>query len=261
MRTRRSSVPKWLLLAAVLALIAPLGEAEDNTVTANEVVTAIEGTFGVTPGERRNHTKGTCALGEFVGAADAAAYSRSALFSGRAVPVVARFSLAGGNPKAPDTAKSARGMALEFRLPDGGLQHMTMLNTPMFGAAEPRTFLDLMVASKPDPTTGKPDPEKIKAFKASHPDNLAQAEFLANNNPPASYANSTYFGIHTFKFINRGEKTTLVRWRFVPQDGEKRLSDAELKEMPKDFLEQALIERTKQGPVTLGHVAYPRRSW
>jgi catalase len=262
MRMRRSNVPKWLL-TALLALIAPLGEAEENTVTASEVVTAIEGTFGVTPGERRNHTKGTCALGEFVGSPEAAAYSRSALFSGRAVPVVARFSLAGGNPKAPDTAKSARGMALEFRLPDGGLQHMTMLNTPMFGAAEPRTFLDLMVASKPDPTTGKPDPEKIKAFKATHPDNLAQAEFLANNNPPVSYAKSTYFGIHTFKFINRGERTTLVRWRFVPQDGEKRLSDAELKEMPKDFLEQALIERTKQGPVrwdmllTLGEAGDP----
>ena len=48
-------------------------------------------------------------------------------------------------------------------------------------------------------------------------------------------------------------KTTLVRWRFVPQDGEKRLSDAELKSMPPNFLEQALIDRTKQRPTALGH--------
>ena len=34
-----------------------------------------------------------------------------------------------------------------------------------------------------------------------------------------------------------------------PEDGEKGLTDAELKSMPADFLEQALIERTKQGPV------------
>jgi hypothetical protein len=73
-RTNRSDLPKWLL-TAVLTLSAPLGAAEENTVTADEVVTAIEGVFGVTPGERRNHTKGTCALGEFVGTADAAAYS------------------------------------------------------------------------------------------------------------------------------------------------------------------------------------------
>jgi catalase len=240
---------KWVL-AGVLALGTPLGMAEEAEVTPDQAVSAIEAVFGVTPGERRNHIKGTCAAGEFVGDPKAAdAYSRSALFSGRPVPVVARFSLAGGNPKAPDVAKNPRGIALEFSLPKGESQHMTMLNTPVFGAAQPRTFLDLMIALKPDPATGKPDPEKIKAFKASHPDNLAQADFLANNNPPVSYANSAYFGIHTFKFVNSAKKTTLVRWRFVPQDGEKRLSDAELKSMPPNFLEQALIERMKQGPL------------
>lgn len=239
---------QWLL-ASMLALSAPLAHAAQEDVTADQVVTAIEGTFGVTPGERRNHTKGTCALGEFVGSPETAAYSRSALFSGKPVPVVARFSLAGGNPKVPDTARNARGMALEFRLPDGKLQHMTMLNTPVFGASQPRTFLDQMIAMKPDPATGKPDPEKIKAFKATHPDSLAQANFLAKNNPPASYATSVFFGIHTFKFINRHNKTTLVRWRFVPEDGEKRLSDDELKTAPASFLEQALIDRTHKGPV------------
>ena len=106
-----------------------------------------------------------------------------------------------------------------------------------------------MLAMKPDPATGKPDPEKMKAFKASHPDNLAQTEFLAKNNPPASYATSSYFGIHTFKFINGDGKVTPVRWRFVPQDGEKRLSDDELKSAPLNFLEAALIERAKQGTV------------
>lgn len=237
------------LLTGALTLAAPCCMAAANKVTAEQAVTALENTFGVTPGERRNHTKGTCAAGEFIGTPEAAAYSRSALFSGKPVPVVARFSLSGGNPKAPDTAKSARGMALEFRLPGDNLQHITMLNTPVFGAVEPQTFVDMIVASKPDPATGKPDPEKIKAFKASHPDSLAQAIFLATNNPPASYANSAYFGIHTFKFINRAKKTTYVRWRFVPQDGEKRLTDDELKSSPPNFLEQALIERTKRGPV------------
>jgi catalase len=248
MHSNRNSLPAWML-TGVLVLAAPLCMAAGNEVTADQAVSALESTFGITPGERRNHTKGVCAAGEFVGMPGAAIYSRSALFSGKPVPVIARFSLAGGNPKAPDTAKTARGMALEFKLPDGSLQHMTMLNTPVFGAAQPQTFLDLIVAMKPDPATGKPDPEKIKAFKASHPDNLAQAEFLANNNPPTSYANSSYFGIHAFKFINRDNETTLVRWRFVPQDGEKRLSGDELGSSPPDFLEQVLIERTKQGPV------------
>lgn len=244
----KNKLHQWLL-ASVLALGTSLGMAAQDEVTADQVVAAMEGTFGVTPGERRNHTKGTCALGEFIGLPEAAAYSRSALFSGKRIPVAARFSLAGGNPKAPDTARSPRGMALEFKLPDSSLQHMTMLNTPIFGARNPQTFLDMIVAMKPDPATGKPDPEKIKAFKATHPDSLAQAEFLASHIPPASYATSAYFGIHTFKFINRDNKTSLVRWRFIPQDGEKRLSDDELKSFPPDFLEQALMARAKQGPV------------
>ncbi len=245
---QRINSQQWLL-AGALALAQSFGIAAQPEVSAAQVVAAIEDAFGVTPGERRNHIKGTCATGEFVGLPAAAAVSRSGLFSGKPIPVVARFSLNGGNPKVPDTTKNPRGMALEFRLPGGGVQHMTMLNTPMFGATQPRTFLDLMIAIKPDPATGKPDPERIKAFRATHPDSRAQAEYLASNNPPSSYGNSAYWGVHTFKFVDRDNKASLVRWRFVPQDGEKRLSDEELKSSPANFLEAALIERTRQGPL------------
>lgn len=248
LQVHRDRITPWLLSGIIVAA-APLACAADGGVTPAQAVSAIEATFGVTPGERRNHTKGLCATGEFVGTADAAEYSRSALFSGKVIPVVARYSLAGGNPNAPDTARSPRGMALEFALPDGSLQHMTMLNTPVFGAAEPQTFLDLMIAMRPDPATGKPDPEKMKTFGETRPDSHAQAQFLASHNPPPSYANSAYFGIHTFKFVDRDGETTLVRWRFVPQDGERQLSDDALKAAPPDFLEQALIERTERGPV------------
>ena len=233
--------------AALVGVATPAGAQEP--VTAPQVVTALEEAYGVHPGQRRNHTKGMCALGSFVGTPEAAAYSRSALFLGSTIPVVARFSLAGGNPNAADTEKTPRGMALEFRLSDGSRQHMTMLNTPMFFATMPRTFLDKMLALKPDPATGKPNPDALKAFAATHPDNKGQADFLAANNPPPSYADSAYYGIHTFKFIDKDNHTTFVKWRFDPEDGQKSLTDAELKSMPADFLEQALIERAKQGPV------------
>ena len=141
------------------------------------------------------------------------------------------------------------GMALEFRLPSSGWQHMTMLNTPTFFAAMPRTFLDKMRALRPDPATGKPDAQALAAFAASHPDNRGQAAFLAGHNPPPSYATTAYYGIHTFRFINREDRLTLVRWRFVPQDGDRTLTDAELATMPRDFLEAALVERTQQSPV------------
>jgi catalase len=93
--------------AALVGFAAPAGAQEP--VTAPQVVTALEEAYGVHPGQRRNHTKGMCALGSFVGTPEAAAYSRSALFSGSTVPAVVRFSLAGGNPNAADTEKTPRG--------------------------------------------------------------------------------------------------------------------------------------------------------
>jgi len=261
----RANSRRWLvgglLLLGALPVLAPTqrARAADDT-PPQDVIKALEDVYGVHRGQRRNHAKGTCAIGEFVGRPAAAAYSRSALFSGRAVPVVARFSLAGGDPNASDAEKSPRGMALEFRLPGDHLQHMTMLDTPTFFAAMPRTFLDKILALKPDPATGKPDPAALAAFAKMHPESAG----LPEHNPPPSYANSAYFGIHTFRFIDRDERTTLVRWRFVPQDGEKSLTDAELASRPRDFLERALIERTKRGPmrwdmvITIGQPGDPQ---
>lgn len=218
-------------------------------VSPEKVISALENTFGVHPGERRNHIKGTCAAGTFVGLPAARPYTRSALFSGRPVPVVARFSLPGGNPHVSDTARTPRGLALEFKLVDGTRQHMTMLNTPIFGASSPQTFLDDIVAKQPRAETGRPDPERITAFHAGHADSRAQSEFLARHNPPPSWAHSSYFSIHTFKFVNQKSSTTLVRWRFVPKDGEVELSDAQLTSSPQQFLEAKLIERVRRGPI------------
>ncbi|HEX7642063.1 MAG TPA: catalase family peroxidase [Burkholderiaceae bacterium] len=223
--------------------------AQAQQVAPTQVVDSLIGTFGNHPGMRKNHAKGTCAEGEFIGTPEAAKYSRSLLFSGKPVPVAARFSLAGGNPKAADTTRNSRGLAIEFRLPDGSRQHFTMLNTPVFGAANPNTFNDMIVAAKPDPATGKPDPARLKAFFASHPDAMGQSSFLQSHNPPAAYYTSAFYGIHTFKFIDAKKAEHLVKWRFVPHEGEQPLTDEALKNAPHDFLERDLIARTSMGPV------------
>jgi catalase len=235
-------------VAAILTASTLLAEPFEQT-SPEALISALESVFGSHPGLRKNHAKGMCATGSFVALTEPASYSRSALFSGATIPVVARFSLGGGNPDAPDAGKGPRGMALEFRLADGSKQHMTMINAPIFFAVVPKTFLDNLIALKPDPATGKPDPAALKEFATTHPDSAGMTKFYEDHNPPPSYANSAFFGIHTFKFIDKNDKTTLVKWRFVPEDGERELTNAELRSMPNDFLEQALIDRVKQGPV------------
>ncbi len=240
-------------VAPLVALGAPPAAAD---VTAPQMIDAFEGTFGVHAGQRRNHAKGLCAAGEFVGTPAAAALSRSALFSGKSIPVIARFSLGGGNPDVPDAAPAPRGMALELHLPGGALQHITMIDVPIFGATSPASFRDALVAAKPDPKTGQPDPEKLKAYAASHPDAGALTQLSSQHTPTANYYQSTYFSIHTFKFIDAKGAAHPVKWRFVPRDGTKELTAAEMKAAPHDFLEKNLIERTHKGPVLWDMVVY-----
>jgi catalase len=230
--------------------------APATEVTAPQMIDAFEGTYGVHPGQRRNHIKGTCAVGQFVGTSDAAALSRSALFSGKPIPVVARFSLGGGDPEVPDAAPAPRGMALEFHLPAGALQHITMINVPIFAAASPASFRDAVLAARPDPKTGKPDPEKLKAYAATHPDAMALTKLASEHNPTANYYQTTFFGIHTFKFIDPKGTEHLVKWRFVPRDGTKEMTAAEMKAASHDFLERNLIERTRKGPAVWDMIVY-----
>ena len=239
--------------APMLALGAPAPSPE---ITAPQMIEAFEGTFGVHPGQRRNHIKGVCAAGQFVGTADAAALSRSALFSGKTIPVVARFSLGGGNPEIPDAAPAPRGMALEFHLPGGALQHITMINVPIFGATSPASFRDAIVAAKPDPKTGKPDPQKLQAYAATHPDAMALTELASHHSPTANYYQTTFFSVHTFKFIDAKGTEHLVKWRFVPRDGTKEMTSAQVKAAPHDFLEKNLIERTRKGPAVWDMIVF-----
>jgi len=244
------------LAAAALAVPILAYGATSPDVTAPQMIDAFEGTFGVHPGQRRNHIKGTCAVGEFVGASAATALSRSALFSGKTIPVIARFSLGGGSPEVPDAAPAPRGMALEFHLPTGALQHITMINTPIFAAASPASFRDAVVAAKPDPKTGKPDPEKLKAYAATHPDAMALTQLASHHTPTANYYQTTFYSVHTFKFIDAKGTEHLVRWRFVPRDGTKEMTAEEIKTAPHDFLEKNLIERTGKGPAVWDMIVY-----
>ena len=49
-----------------------------------------------------------------------------------------------------------RGLGLLFKLPDGEEWRTAMINTPVFALNTPQAFFDRLVATRPDPQTGKP---------------------------------------------------------------------------------------------------------
>ena len=261
--TMTRSMTRFCRASAVfLALSAAPAAAQDDP-TPDQMVDAIQNITGLHKGLRRNHGKGFCGEGAFKGDPAAAALTISPLFSGASLPVLFRFSIAGPNPEAADASPGLRGLALQITLPDGALHDTVMLNAPVFAASTVRSFYEQLLAAAADPATGKPDPDKLKAYFASHPDATPLRNWVKNHNPPPSYGDSPYYSVHAFKFIDAAKKGHWVKWRFEPRDGAQALSADEMAAAPHDFLEDKLVERLRDGPVvwdmfvTLGEAGDP----
>lgn len=242
---------KSALYVAVSVLCAGLPLGANAAAAPDQIVTALENKFGVYPGERRNHTKGTCFTGEFQATAEASALSRSPLFQGAAIPVIGRFSQAGGNLHAPDNKPNGHGMALRFTLPDGQLHQMAMLDIPFFDVATPEGFLQKQLATTPDPTTGKPDPARIQAFKQAFPETQRLKQALAGKSRiPAGYHRLTYNSINTFILESADGQITPVRWAFIPEEGkEAYLSNEQAESLGADYLQDRLQEQLTAGDI------------
>jgi len=106
----------------------------------------------------------------------------------------------------------------------------------MFFARTPSTFLDKFLALAKDVHTGKADPSEFTAFLKQHPDNAAQAHFLATNNPPTSLRQCRLLWNTYVSLVDHAGKTTNVRWRFVPEDGADRLPMRSLRKSVESFL-------------------------
>lgn len=237
------------LAAAVVAWL-PVSAAHAQMSTPAEQVDALEALAGKHPGMRRSGAKGICASGHFTGNAVGRALSSASVFSGEKVPVVARFSVGGGNPKASDKGKTARGLALQFMLPKGEQWMMANISAPVFFVARIEDFVPFVQARVNDPATGKPDPAKLKAYNDAHPESLRQGAFLAKAAVPASYASAQYWGVNAFELVNAKGQSQFVRWQFVPSAGVVGLSDEQLKTMPDAFLFDELRQRVAQAPVS-----------
>jgi catalase len=237
--------------AATAALTSPAWAQTPATapVDPNNFLNQFESTFGKFEGFRRSGAKGICAMGEFVGTAEARALSTASAFSGKPVPVVLRFSVGGANPKAPDNAKSQRNMALQLNLPGGELWQMGNISAPVFGASTPQQFFERLASLQPDPVTKMPDAAKVKAFADANPEVLLQGRHFASQPVPASFGSINYWGVSAFGFVNAGGTRQFGKWIFEPLGGVQGLTDEEAKAKGPSFLFDELRQRVKEGKV------------
>ncbi|MEA2935653.1 MAG: catalase [Variibacter sp.] len=225
------------------------GWLSPGRLTQARFIDRFEQVNGIHAGFRRNHAKGVCVTGRFESNGNAERLSKAAVFRPGGVEVVGRFALAGGHPDMADAPMAVRSMALSFRPLDGEEWRTGMNNIPVFVVKDAEGFYEQLRASQPEPATGKPDPAKMAAFAAAHPE-FAPAMKVITSTPKASgFANASYNSLHAFLFVNAAGAATPVRWSMTATEPFAPEAPEQAKSEDKNYLFDDLSARLMRGPL------------
>ena len=221
--------------------------AAPQTVVA-QLVETMRALAGPHPGFRPVHAKGLVCAGTFLPSAQARGMTRASHFQGGPVPTVVRFSNSNGNPDVHDGVPNVRSMSVKFQLADGKAADILANSIDGFVARTPEELLEFLRAQLPDPATGKPAPDGVPKFLASHPAAAAFVGRLMQKPVPASYAQTSYHAEHAFLFTAADGSRRFGRYHFVPEAGEATLSPDEAGKRSPSFLRDELEGRLRTGP-------------
>ncbi|WP_175781475.1 catalase family peroxidase [Burkholderia anthina] len=229
-----------------------------NQVTAARFTDVMEQTNGkVYAGFRRAHSKGVCVTGRFHPAPGATPLSSARVFRQADVPVLGRLSIAGADPHAPDAAQRVRSLALLLRTDDGQQWRMAMNSFPFFPVSTPQGFYEQRLAAAPDPATGKPDPAKLSAFYAAHPEARRYDAWAKSAPWPSSWANTQFNGVDAFRFVATNGTRQTVRWSMRPQAPLIAMTAEQRAHADGDYLSEEFSRRLTRGPVRWDLVVTP----
>ena len=218
----------------------PLPSDQKIVQLADQLLEQMDTLFGLHPGFRPVHAKGTMLSGTFTPSPEACSLTRAAHVTRESTPVTVRFSDGTGIPSIPDNAADSnpKGMAIRFQLADHVHTDIVSHSTDGFPARTGQEFLELLRA------VGSGDPS---AFLAAHPAALAFVQTPKPN--PASFATEAFFGVTAFRFINTQGTARYGRYRIVPEAGVEHLDDATAKSKSENYLFDELERRLSAGPI------------
>ncbi|MFB4392183.1 MULTISPECIES: catalase family peroxidase [unclassified Pseudomonas] len=254
MNTPLQGPAKAVRLAAIAAGVLALGACfayaagwlGQPKLTPQRIIDTFEAQAGQHPGYRKNHAKGLCVSGYFQSSGQAAAFSTARAFSQARVPVIGRFAIGGANPYSPDTSVPTRSLAIQLSTDDGQVWRTGMNNPPVLPVSTPQAFYELVVATTAVPGTGKPDPAKVQAFFAAHPESAPFRQWSASYKASDSFASTDYNSINAFRLVDASGKAQPVRWRLEPQTPFAALP-AQVEDQ--QYLQHDLQQRLAQGPL------------
>lgn len=222
-----------------------MSDPASPAATPTSIVDALKAVAGHPPKVRASFAKERCVRGTYTPSDRAAEITRSLSFT-KPSRVLARFSVGGGNPKVADTNNLVlRGFS--FKLGDD--EHRSDILTESAPVHFARTldqmlaFLQVRIPS----ADGRADAEKVKAFSEANPETLNQANYIAARGLPASFAGTTYWGVHAFPATNAKGETRFIKFKVAPVGGDVTLSEDEAKAKSADFLHDDLARRITAG--------------
>ncbi len=172
--------------------------------------------------ERIVHARGSAAHGYFECYKPLTEITAAAPFAAanKRTPVFVRFSTVAGERGSKDTARDVRGFAVKFYT-DQGNWDLVGNNMPVFFIQDAMKFPDLVHAVKPEPHHGMPQAasahDTFWDFVSLMPESTHTLMWLMSDRAiPRSFRMMQGFGVHTFRFVNSGGESKLVKFHWNP---------------------------------------------
>lgn len=195
--------------------------------------------------ERVVHARGAGAYGEFVAAQDFSEVTMADFLStrGKKTPVFVRFSTVVHQKGSPETYRDPRGFATKFYTEQGNYD-LVGNNLPVFFIRDAIKFPDMVHAFKPSPmTNGASDPHRVFDFFSNLPEATHMLTWLFSDyGIPANYREMQGNGVHAFKWVNEKGEVTYVKYKWVPHQGERNLTQEEAEAIQAKYIEHATLD-------------------
>jgi catalase len=175
--------------------------------------------------ERVVHARGYGAHGFFENYEPLTEVTRADPFqeAGQRTPAFVRFSTVAGSKGSADLARDVRGFAVKLYTREGNWD-LVGNNIPVFFIQDPIKFPDLIHAAKPEPDRGFPQAQTAHDnfwdFASLMPESTHMLMWAMSDRAiPRSFRFMEGFGVHTFRLVTAGGRSTFVKFHWKPKLG------------------------------------------
>jgi catalase len=206
--------------------------------------------------ERIVHARGSGAHGFFQAYESQAGLTRAAFLQDpkKKTPVFARFSTVAGGSGSVDLPRDVRGFSVKFYTEEGNYD-LVANNIPVFFIQDAMKFPDLVHAVKMEPDRGYPQNasahDTFWDFVTLNPESMHMLMWVMSDRAiPRSLRMIEGFGVHTFRLITAGGKSTFVKFHWRPKLGLQSVmwdEAVKINGADQDFHRRDLFESIKRG--------------